>query len=427
MNSEHICELSDCSEFRQTLLCRPPAIVHGTVILLVIMLGAAFAWAALVKADLVVKAAGRVRPIDRPTQIFTPSLPQINGRVVEVNFEEADRVARDQVLLRLDTEQLDNDIAKVQKQISTVQDEIVELRRLDSLLAQQFESAMAKAKAELQNFESSLARARDERASRIREAEAKLTAALDQWKRRQKLSAGNFVSQQELVESETVARQAYEQLKQAKLPLDEGKAVVLRRNLTVVSDDFAVRRAEIRAQCVAKRGGADAARRELAKLRLAREQAVLRSPIDGIVVAGHIDVGDVLEPGRSVVEIAQQDGFRFEANVPSGDVGELVVGMPVKIKFDAYDYQKYGTLDGTVCFVSPDSQVRGLENDSDEVPSTGPIAYVVRVELGDVKVSRGEIRGEVKLGLGGTAEIVTGRESILGILLKKIRHSISLG
>jgi len=42
-------------------------------------------------------------------------------------------------------------------------------------------------------------------------------------------------------------------------------------------------------------------------------------------------------------------------------------------------------------------------------------------------VGRGVFRGRVKLGMGGLAEIVTGRESLLSILVKQIRRSISLG
>jgi hypothetical protein len=51
----------------------------------------------------------------------------------------------------------------------------------------------------------------------------------------------------------------------------------------------------------------------------------------------------------------------------------------------------------------------------------------VRVELLADEVGRGALRGRVKLGLGGTAEIVTGRESVLAILVKRIRQAISLG
>jgi hypothetical protein len=54
--------LADCTEFRQTVQAQPPRLVHGTAFLLVGMLAAALAWAATTKADLVVRAQGRVRP-----------------------------------------------------------------------------------------------------------------------------------------------------------------------------------------------------------------------------------------------------------------------------------------------------------------------------------------------------------------------------
>src|SRR5262245_65440156 len=55
---KEILDLSACTEFRQTLQARPPRIVHGTVLLLTSLLASAVAWAALTKADLVVRASG---------------------------------------------------------------------------------------------------------------------------------------------------------------------------------------------------------------------------------------------------------------------------------------------------------------------------------------------------------------------------------
>src|SRR5262249_53909992 len=102
------------------------------------------------------------------------------------------------------------------------------------------------------------------------------------------------------------------------------------------------------------------------------------------------------------------------------------------IKLDAYDYQKYGVLAGTVTYLSPDSRVAdkldaGTESESRVKARTAPAGFIVRVELHADEVGRGELRGRVKLGLSGTAEIVTGRESVLAILVKRIRKSISLG
>ena len=69
MRSELILDLADCTEFRQTLLARPPKIVHGTAGLLVVLLGVALAWAAATRANLVVRAPGRVRPVSTPKKV----------------------------------------------------------------------------------------------------------------------------------------------------------------------------------------------------------------------------------------------------------------------------------------------------------------------------------------------------------------------
>ena len=53
MNSKRLYELSDCSEYRQTLLARPPRLVRATVVLLVTLVTAAVLWAARTDADLV--------------------------------------------------------------------------------------------------------------------------------------------------------------------------------------------------------------------------------------------------------------------------------------------------------------------------------------------------------------------------------------
>ena len=114
-------------------------------------------------------------------------------------------------------------------------------------------------------------------------------------------------------------------------------------------------------------------------------------------------VGDLLSSGQPVVEIAEQKGFLFEVSVPSEEVGHLQVGMSARIKLDAFDYQKYGTLEGTVRFISPDSGVA----EGQRAPS-----YLVRIELAGEEVGRGDFHGRVKLGMAGQAEIVTGQEAL---------------
>jgi HlyD family secretion protein len=194
-----------------------------------------------------------------------------------------------------------------------------------------------------------------------------------------------------------------------------------------------VRRAEAVARRVAKEGEAAAVRKDVRQLELQRTESVLRSPIDGVVVSGQIDPGDVLEPGKLVMEIAPRGGYRFEAAIASEDVGHVQVGMPVRIRFDAYDYQTYGVMTGTVAYLSPDSQLaRANESGSAGVATppgnrNSPAVFKVRIRMDADVVGRGDLQGAIKLGLGGTAEIVTDRECLLTIFLRKIRRTISLG
>ena len=62
-------------------------------------------------------------------------------------------------------------------------------------------------------------------------------------------------------------------------------------------------------------------------------------------------------------------------------------------------------------------------------PVAGPVtaAYSVRIELDRDEVGRGELRGRIKLGMAGLAEIITGHECLLQLLVTRIRRTISLG
>jgi multidrug efflux pump subunit AcrA (membrane-fusion protein) len=92
--------------------------------------------------------------------------------------------------------------------------------------------------------------------------------------------------------------------------------------------------------------------------------------------------------------------------------------MPARIKLDAYDYQRYGTVTGTVVFLSPDSGT----GDGHQ-----PATYLVKIALAATELGRGELRRQVKLGMAGQVDIVTGQERLLTLFVKKIRQSISLG
>lgn len=161
----------------------------------------------------------------------------------------------------------------------------------------------------------------------------------------------------------------------------------------------------------------ESAQIELANLDLDLKQAEVHAPLSGVVTSPDLKVGDVVEPGKPVVEIAERGSFRFEFPVNSDEIEHLVVGMPVKVKLDAFDYQKFRTLDGTLDFIAPDSTVL------DGRPGA---VYMVRATASRNEVGRGPLTGQLKLGMAGQVELVTGEDSVLELMFKKMRSRVRL-
>jgi len=342
----------------------------------------------------------------------------VGGEVSEVAVYEGKAVRQGDVLLRLNTERLDNEIAKRHRALQAGEDELTQLDHLGTLLAHQFASTQAKAEAELAQAREEIRQATERQAADVRLAALELQNTQYEEAQARQLVARQLAPRDDLRKATARVRDAHERVEKARLPVDTGKVEVVRRALTLTEKDYAVRRQELDPKRSLKQADVAALRLELANLELERRQAVMRAPIDGIVTAGDIKVGDFLERGKLVVEIAEQQGFRFEAAVPSEDVGQLQVGMPARIKLDAYDYQRYGTVAGTVVFLSPDSGTGDGHH---------PATYLVKIALAATELGRGELRRQVKLGMAGQVDIVMGQERLLTLFVKKIRQSLSLG
>jgi hemolysin D len=416
-------DLAECREFSLTLQARPPRLVHGVLLLLTVLLASALSWAWLTRADLVVRAPGRVRPDGPLTKVLCAAQGKTlagsaGGRVIAVNFRPGYEVRRGDVLVRLDTEQLDNEIARRQRTIRAAEEELASLALVEKLQEKQCQAARARAEQERDGAEEEVQQARERRTAEMRLAQAEMVAAADELARTRRLVLKKAATAEAAVKARATYEGASARLARARVSVDDSKVKIAQKALAVLEREWAVKREDLAARQTLKRAEVDAAQLELANLKLQRREAVVRATVDGVVTSGELRPGDVLEMGKPLMEIAERKGFRFEALVPSEEMANVRVGMPARVRLDAYDYQRYGTLTGTVCYVAPDSTVAEGQRSA---------CYTVRIELDSEEVGRGELRGQVKLGLTGDVEIITDRQSLLGTLLKKIRQTISLG
>ena len=98
---------------------------------------------------------------------------------------------------------------------------------------------------------------------------------------------------------------------------------------------------------------------KITSLNLQMQQRVVRSPVDGIIFELPVSKpGQVVQVGQRIADIAPKNTeIVLKAHMPIEDSGFLNVGMPVKIKFDAYSFQEYGIIQGKVTRISPDAKV----------------------------------------------------------------------
>ena len=421
MKKTLVINLEDCTDYQRTLSANPVLLAHGTLLVLSTLMLTVTFWLSSTRADLIVVATGQVRSAQQAQRVFTGE--QFNaatgGRVVEVGFEQGQQVKKDQVLIRFDTSRIDNQIAKLDRRTQSDRDAIEELVHLERTQSRQYESRLAKAQAELDQAKQQVDRAQRQRELKINLATVELQESLDRLTWTKRLHESNAASPRELRQVELETQRKRNQLEAAQLSVDASAVAVRDRAIEAIRREFDVRLQEMRLQRSERQAQLQQTLHDLANLQLEREQAVVAAKSDGVVISKEPKVGDVLKPGQAVAQIAPGHEFRMDVTLASRDIGHIQVGMPVKVKLDAYDYQQYGAAEGEVVFVSPDTQE--ANNDPNAPPT-----YIARISLADHEIGRDEKRGQIKMGMTGRVEIITGHENLLSVLVRKIRRTISL-
>jgi adhesin transport system membrane fusion protein len=148
------------------------------------------------------------------------------------------------------------------------------------------------------------------------------------------------------------------------------------------------------------------------------KRTVLTSPVRGLVKNIRMNtLGGVVAGGAPVMEIVPiDDQVLVELKVKPSDIGFVKVGQAVQIKLSAYDYSVYGSLHGKVEVLSPDA----LGDPNAPAGATGGdntwYRALVRADASTLKAGGKPLT--VLPGMVGTAEIRTGRRSVLSFLLR---------
>ena len=143
---------------------------------------------------------------------------------------------------------------------------------------------------------------------------------------------------------------------------------------------------------------------------------LLRAPLAGTVTALNTGVGETVGPGRALLTIIPVDAvLTARLLVPSRAAGFVEAGQAVRLMYDSFPYQKFGTYPGTVTGVSEAALAPGS---LDGPVSPAEPVFIARVALAEQTVAAFGGRRPLQPDMLLSADIVLAQRSLLDWMLE---------
>ncbi|MFL0648377.1 HlyD family efflux transporter periplasmic adaptor subunit [Cylindrospermopsis raciborskii] len=233
------------------------------------------------------------------------------------------------------------------------------------------------------------------------------------------LQRASLQLREELSRYNSVMNQLRSEIQQAKLRLQEQESsyqsIIQAGKLTVLKNQEQLK--DLQTQISGIKSEISQTKSQIKSLQLQLQQRTLRSPVDGIVFELPIKKpGAVVQVGQMVAQIAPKDAnLILKAEIPSQQSGFIKVGMPVKIKFDAYPFQEYGVTQGRVLWISPDAKVSPNRPTSVET-------YQLEIALEKPYIKSGDKPIPLIPGQTATAELIVRQRRVMDLILDPFKR-----
>ena len=93
------------------------------------------------------------------------------------------------------------------------------------------------------------------------------------------------------------------------------------------------------------------------QLEFSNKKQKIVAPCDGYIDELMVHtIGGIVTPAQELIALTPAEKpLMIKAKVINRDIGFIKMGMPVSIKIDTFDFQKYGILHGTISSISQNS------------------------------------------------------------------------
>lgn len=368
-----------------------PAHIAGTVIIVGVfsLLVVAVIWACLSKTDIVITSQGTIQPVGNVNVVEAAA----SGIVKSINVQEGQYVKEGDVLLELNSDNLDIDEYQLNQQYNSIkaEKEVYELIKSGKMYSDidinDYEVEYRSGIQAILDNDLSYHHNLDE--YMIQKKDAEYNCQLAEIQLDELYESG---TQRQYDSQLIVIKQRKNDIEKAEMSLNDLKAKY--------SAQINSKLAEIESKLQETDTG-------FKKYKFSKDHYSLIAPVSGYIQSLSVNtIGETVSPDEKLVMIIPENSpVEMSCYVKNMDIADVKVGMKAAVKLEAYPYNKFGTVDAEVTYISPGSF---------SVENVGSV-YLVKLDMHNTNE-------DIKIftGLSGTVEIKTGKRTVMEYFLDPI-------
>jgi hemolysin D len=418
----------------EAITYRPiPGFARGTLYLLFFLIVFVFLWAGLSEIDRVVTARGKL--VTTSSTLLVQ--PFVTSVVRSLDVREGQVVKKDQLLGTFDPTFAEADLARLQSQARELQ---ARLDRVEAELEGKDLQASVGDSLEYNTHRRVLVERLAHHQARIthfREAINRLLASAEANREDQAILSKRLASAVEIegMESQMQIEGNSSKLKvllakdqrlalENELQTSVNQEKILRHQVTTAEAELTAyernRRREIIEEMSTVRAELRSVQEQIAKAARLAFLSEMHSPVDAVVLkVAERSIGSVVREAEPLITLVPLDApLEAKVEIEARDIGYVRPGDLVRIKLDAFPFQKHDVMEGKLRIVSEDAftQEDGLNR--------GSMYYEAKAGLGDKKLENLPKDARLIPGMTLTAEVVVGRRTVLSYFLYPVMRML---
>lgn len=368
--------------------------------ILVALIACTILWLFIGRADVVVSARGKVIP-DGETKILQPLE---TGVIKKILIKEGDFVKKGQTLIEIDPSTTEPELVSMKANLDYINLERKRLRAVSN--GKSFGTASSDSdQTQKELYQSALSDLNNQ----LQAKRAEISSVNEEIANYRKQLSINSAKEARMGNvSDIIAKNDLEKVRAENIEY-RSKITELNHRKSGLVKELAYIRSNFKTQNFNELADRDKKATELdaniKEIEFRKEQQNIISPVDGYVNTLLVHTtGGVVTPAQKLVSVVPLNApLIVKTQVMNRDIGFIREGLPVLIKVDTFDFQKYGMINGVVKKVSKDSV---------EDQRLGPIYDVFITPKNHTLMVEGR-ETPISTGMSLTAEIKVNKRRII--------------